>query len=370
MRRWLASLALLLASVLFGLVCLEGAARLIGGEPLLATDNFVARTLNFLTVNPAATYDPQVGWVQLSDMRMGVGEGTFTTGEFGARMPTPEIKPLAHHAVLAVGDSFTAGSEVGDGGSWPAQLQGMIGKDVVNAGVGGYGVDQMVLRAETLVPVLQPDALIVGVLAQDSLRNPMSVYGGAPKPYFTIEGERLAPHNQPVPRASSTAHEIGRLRAILGHSYLAHFVVTRLGLTTWWLGGHDYRYEYPNDQAIRVSCLLMQRLATLRDRFHLRVGVVMSYGGNETSEATPPWYGPPVQDCAGRQGFVVIDTFPAIHAVFEHDGLEAFRRLWVMHDENRVYGHMSAEGNRLVASLIARELFHKDAADKTEERRQ
>ncbi|HUA54183.1 MAG TPA: GDSL-type esterase/lipase family protein [Candidatus Sulfotelmatobacter sp.] len=362
MRSWTTSLTLLLVSIAIGLLCLEAAARVIGGEPLLSTDNFVARDLNFLTVNSAAVYDPQVGWVQTANLKTADPGGSFTTGAYGVRMPTPEIRPLTQHAVLAIGDSFTAGSEVGDDGSWPAQLQGMLGRDVINAGVGGYGVDQMVLRAETLVPLLQPEVLIIGILAQDSLRNPMSVYGGAPKPYFTIEHDGLALHNDPVPRMPSTPHDIGWLRATLGYSYLARFAATRLGRINLWLGGHDYKYEYSNEDGVRVSCLLMPRLAALRDRFHLRIGVVMSYGGGETSDATPPWYGPPVNACAAGQGFPVVDTFPPLHAVFERDGLEAFRRLWVMHDDNRVFGHMSAAGNRLVASLIVKDLFDKDAA--------
>jgi hypothetical protein len=36
--------------------------------------------------------------------------------------------------------------------------------------------------------------------------------------------------------------------------------------------------------------------------------------------------------------------------------LASYQRLWVMHDNNRLYGHMSAEGNRLVANLVARQL--------------
>jgi hypothetical protein len=43
----------------------------------------------------------------------------------------------------------------------------------------------------------------------------------------------------------------------------------------------------------------------------------------------------------------------AYHAV----DLAAYQRLWKMHDNNRVYGHMSAEGNRMIADLIAHQFF-------------
>ena len=44
-----------------------------------------------------------------------------------------------------------AGDEVDDREAWPAQLQGLLGRRVVNGGVTGYGLDQMVLRAERFV---------------------------------------------------------------------------------------------------------------------------------------------------------------------------------------------------------------------------
>lgn len=66
--------------------------------------------------------------------------------------------------MIAVGDSFTAGSEVADAETWPAQLERLIDGPVINAGVGGYGTDQMILRSESLLPVLQPSAVVVGIL--------------------------------------------------------------------------------------------------------------------------------------------------------------------------------------------------------------
>ena len=54
--------------------------------------------------------------------------------------------------ILAVGDSYTYGEEVGENDSWPAQLQRIKNQRVLNAGVSGYGFDQSVLRAELTLP--------------------------------------------------------------------------------------------------------------------------------------------------------------------------------------------------------------------------
>lgn len=52
---------------------------------------------------------------------------------------------------MAVGDSFTYGEYVGDLDAWPAQLQRLTGRSGLNGGVSGYGLDQIVVRAERLM---------------------------------------------------------------------------------------------------------------------------------------------------------------------------------------------------------------------------
>ncbi len=79
--------------------------------------------------------------------------------------------PLQKEAILVVGDSFGLGSDVIDAETWPAYLERMVGTQVINAAVGGYALDQIVLRAEDLVPLLRPRMLLV----QTNLRFGISV---------------------------------------------------------------------------------------------------------------------------------------------------------------------------------------------------
>ena len=115
------------------------------------------------------------------------------------RMNSHEIRSLPQGAILAVGDSFTAGSDVAEHETYPAQLEGLLGGPVINAGVGGYGTDQMILSAYNLVPILDRRLLVVGILDDDINRAGYKVLGGARKPWFSVSDGKLIPHNDPVP---------------------------------------------------------------------------------------------------------------------------------------------------------------------------
>ena len=73
--------------------------------------------------------------------------------------------------VLAFGNSFTRGDEVEDGDSYPAQLARLLGRKVVNHGVGGYGPVQAVLKFHRRAADY-PDAhtAILGITNDDLFR--------------------------------------------------------------------------------------------------------------------------------------------------------------------------------------------------------
>ena len=333
---------------------LEIGVRLLNGVLVFSTANFVVRDLNRIFNFVANTYDPLLGWRLADGLR---GRSPFlTTGEHGIRMNSQEVRPLPRGAILAVGDSFTAGSEVDDQDSWPAQLEAKLGIPVHNGGVGGFGVDQIVLRAEALVGVLDPRILVVGTLSQDTLRNTYSVFGGGAKPYFRLENGKAILSGVPVPRSIAGSKEIGLTRAIFGHSYLVYSIMVRIGkLPQWVSSNHHYRQEYDNKVGPDISCALMDRLLEMQVSRGMQIIFLMQYGGGEIAAGDPPWFATPVVQCARDKGLRLIDTFEPLKKIFLSDNA-AFKRLYVMHENGTVYGHMSAEGNRLVASMIAEKI--------------
>jgi len=348
MRGALREIALSVLILILSLLGFEAAWRLYNQIPLSSTDNFILRQLDIIQRNTGVmVHDPVLGW-RLRDNLYAQGSG-FTTGPYGLRMNSNAIREPASGGVLAVGDSFTAGSGVTDSESWPAQLEGMIGRPVHNAATGAWGVDQMVLRAEQLVPELRPQVLIISILAGDSQRNAYEVYGGGYKPYFMIENGEAVLKGVPVPRVSARSLDVGIVRKLLGHSFFLHWTMMRWAPAQWVHDKYRYKQIYSYEVGLEVSCHLMDHLVRLREGYKLRIIVASQYGAAQSSEKQHPLYGPRVLACAKQRGLETLDTHPMLKAVADQDP-KRFRSLWL--DEGGVLGHMSAAGNQFSAELF------------------
>jgi hypothetical protein len=364
-RRIVSGIALIFASVAITLFALEIGLRLWDGKPVFSAINFVDLEVNAIVnpSNPLAQFDDRLGWAQVPNRSWPLnGQEYYTFGEYGTRMSSGQIVPLQQGAILVVGDSFAVGSEVPNAEAWPAQLEQMVGTQVINAGVGGYGIDQIVLRAEELLPRLKPRMLVLQTnLAFGILLNQFGISSGAPKPYFIPQDGKLLLNNEPVPRGVSRSIDIGWKRSIFGYSYLVHFAMARLNLLQWWVSPAvmPQQIVLSEQQAVEVTCLLMQRLGELRERYRTPVALVFQYGGPDGLESAVSWEKnrARVSQCAEQQHLPVVDIFQPLHAVYQQGGAAAYQQLWVMHDAGRAYGHMSGKGNNLVASLVFQGLF-------------
>jgi hypothetical protein len=354
MKKIITNTFLTLTSILLGFLVLEGGMRIYSGVPLFSTVNFVARSLDIVRANTMALdFDQLLGW-RLKD-GIGTPESSFSTTRFGIRNNGPVRLPLTTKAVLAVGDSFTVGSGVRDEETWPAQLEQQISKPVINGAAGGWGVDQMVLRAEMLSETFTPSTIIVGILGQDSLRNSFDLYGGGFKPWFNVIDGKPVLQGVPVPRFENSAQNLSKLKLVFGHSWLVQWTMNRLGLLDRWVDNASrYRSVMSNEDGVAVSCALMQRLESLKNHYGSKIIVVLLWSAQESSETKAPWYGPPVIECARKAGFGVLDLYPVLHKISKSDP-NRFKRLWI--DENGVLGHPSPEGNTITAKLLHEQFF-------------
>jgi hypothetical protein len=358
MKKILVPVVLVLTSTLLSFGVAEIILRLAYLNEPWTTRNFTVDRVDQQRSNIAIAYDPTIGYTA----RPGYRDGTHSHGERGVRLnqtleQAAPLPPLPTGGILAVGDSFTFGSEVKDAESWPAQLEKMIGIPVVNGGAGGYGIDQAELRAEQLLDVVKPRAIVLSFIPNCVGRNEYSVNTGLIKPYFDVVNGKLELKNVPVPDYRPSRQYIGRARKIFGYSYALLWVTQRVGLgERWQMTESEVRRVHT--KGAEVACLLWPRLAEKAAGRDIKLFVLAQYAGiqvNGHDNARDSYKVQPVLDCAQRAGWVVIDSYDELRRRFERDE-KSFWPLWVRqpHDKKLWHtGHMSVEGNRLTAELVA-----------------
>ena len=96
----------------------------------------------------------------------------------------PAEKAPGERRVVAVGDSFTFGSLVDDAETYPHQLQERLGgrTRIVNLGVPGYQVRQLVRTLELRVPALRPDVVLLTFYVNGTMATPPTYAGRAHEP--------------------------------------------------------------------------------------------------------------------------------------------------------------------------------------------
>ncbi|WP_147156898.1 SGNH/GDSL hydrolase family protein [Reyranella soli] len=342
---WFRRTVLVLCAILMGLVSLEFAVRASTWGYLFAYPNFVLTARSVLAERDAGRYvhDRELGHVP----RAGYAAPGTTIEADGLRRTSSEKggEQVAGAPILAVGDSFTYGDEVNDGQTWPAQLQQLTGRRVLNAGVSGYGFDQIVLRAEQLAAGYKPAVIVVSFIADDIRRTEMRRLWSADKPYFVIEDGKLALRGVPVPPRADPASTLTFWQRTLGYSHLFDFILRRLDLLHDWYGDHK-RVLAPGTGEY-LSCLLAARLAELQKQSGAKVIVMAEYDpvvwDDPAFAATQRRMTKGLLDCAAKNGLATIDSFDALAAT------GAPRKLYVT-------WHMNEPGNRLIAGLVAEKL--------------
>ena len=176
--------------------------------------------------------DPVLGWTN-----------RFQENSAGMRddreyppVPAPDIIRLS-----AFGDSFTFGADVGLYQSWAKQLDAMNPQlEVLNYGVGAYGLDQAYLRYLQVGAEYAPKVILIGYMSENISRN-VNVFRAFytksyrnvifTKPRFTLRDDDLVLLENPV----STLED---------HRRFLNNDVEELKR----LGAHDYHYQINYDR--------------------------------------------------------------------------------------------------------------------------
>jgi hypothetical protein len=227
---------------------------------------------------------------------------------------------------------------------------------VLNGGVFGYGLDQIALRAETLLERYRPDVLVASLIPDDVRRCELSMRSGSYMPYFELAPGGLALRNVPVPPPESPNSRLGRPRALLGHSFAVHWLMLRVDPETW-LTGTRWGRRRVSSQGAEIACRLMVRLAGAASRSGARVLILLQYP--KTATLADRRLATGVAACARHAGLSVLDLLPELDRLRSEDP-DGYAVL--------IHLHMSPEGNRWVASAVARTLKREGWVERRAER--
>ena len=155
-------------------------------------------------------YDEWTGWTFRPNSIRQAGAFTINSSGFRSRRDYSQIPPADTLRIAVFGDSFTAGDDVSDDEVWSYLLerelnQAGIRAEVLNFGVGAYGMDQAYLRWQQLGKSFAPDIVIFGLQPENLERNVnvfrQLLHGSGPafsKPRFALIDSELQLLNVPT----------------------------------------------------------------------------------------------------------------------------------------------------------------------------
>jgi lysophospholipase L1-like esterase len=158
--------------------------------------NFVARDSDRLKM-----YDGELGWTNFPSKVAIKNNITYTTNSDGFR--SDEVDP-GKDKIVVIGDSVTYGLGIQDNETVAYYLdQEFPNLQVLNLGVGGYGIGQYYLRLKKIISELKPKLVGVIICTGNDIRNTQSnVSYGYSKPLFKIEEGKLKTLESRVSRFS------------------------------------------------------------------------------------------------------------------------------------------------------------------------
>lgn len=353
---WVARIVLVAVSVLVSLAALEGGYRVVlwGPEGLVKWPNLAYQRMGGGPGGERCryAYSAAIGWTS----PMNCVSDSYNSDGDGFRRSSSQTS-FAMPPILVTGSSFAKGDEVRDDETWPARLQDMVGRKVVNAGVSGHAFDQMVLSTEQLVPKVKPLFVIASFTPGDIRRSELKVAWSREKPYYTVTDGKLDLHNVPVPGKPGEQIRFPVAAEWLGRSALAQVLVERFGVQQGWYFSEVQGAPAGSGEAI--ACGLMPRLAALG----VPVVVMAQYSRGYWKE--DGLYGTAdhravqkVLGCAAAAGLIPFDLSDTLKTAVDDRGAGALYRS----------DHHSAEGNRVVADLVMRELVRHRLVNQTLDR--
>jgi len=371
----------ILTIVVITVLALEGISYF--GERYLASRGVIYRPANFdkNADSHRLKPDPRLGWP--SPELFGEGEYDHSGSRLIPAFPNPDQKAC----VSTYGDSYTWGHEVGSEAAWSNVLSQLLNCRVANFGVGGYGTDQAYLRFKYNNRD-NAKIVILGYFSENLVRNvtqflrflyATDVY--ALKPRFVLENgslkliplpqlspddyramtqdpgkfllhDYLLPGGRAVPSQAGFPYTLSLLRAF--GNYRVQAVLQ--GKSFW---TDFYRAGHPS-HALEITTLIMKsfyRDAQLSGKIPIIIVAFPWVLDLRDHQKNHTWVFQPLIDNLHASG---IDVLNIADGLADYLGSRNPCELFTTCDR----GHYTAQGNAVVAKLIAEYLSRKNLLQK------
>ncbi len=283
-------------------------------------------------------FHPDYGWSNLpgyrSDERVPFkiainNQGLRAPHDYAER-PTKGV-----HRIAIFGDSCVFGEEADDDQTLPVHLESfMKNTEVLNFGVHGFGLGQMVLRLEKEGFRYHPEHVVLVILLPSDITRDFSDFFIHSKPSFHIGPHGLEIDNRPV-----------RQSATLPWAQQQSFAAA-------WLWGRPKRYpaELSLDEALKVPRALLDRATTACRRMgtELTLVTILAPGTIGLMQNSPEERESIrlMRDALHGMEIELIDLIPELEEAWLREGDTLAAPI----------AHWSDEGNRMIAKLLAKRM--------------
>ncbi len=174
-------------------------------------------------------YDSTLGWSHGAWRQDGIYLSDDKGYRCGSEAFMLRVAGPTHHDIVCIGNSFTHGDAVPYEDTWPYHLSKATGRSVLNMGVGGYGIDQAVLRFMQSDKTC--DTVVLGLVPGDLERSLTTVYN------YYIGGTK----SKPKFRFSDTGYTLSNVPCLRPEEFVNRPLTQRAAAVYEGIDGyHDY----------------------------------------------------------------------------------------------------------------------------------
>ncbi|MCP4050640.1 MAG: hypothetical protein GY730_08050 [bacterium] len=244
--------------------------------------------------------------------------------------------------ILAAGDSYTFGDEVGDDQTFPAHLESILtSSKVLNGGVCAFGIDQIYLRAIELINTIPVSKVVFSFIPNDILRAEQDVRHRLNKPYFILDNNKLK--LMPITVSEFSVYKKSSFKKIAGYSLLAHRIFLRF-FPDYWLNGMPLNNRKIHEDGPEITVRLINSLYKTCQEKNIDL-LVVALSENNYSKIN--------QD---NISYVLQEVNKDINRLNIFEDLESLIKTNPELHNSYFRGHMTPKGNLYVARKIASKL--------------